>query len=429
MAFVNVHRSESRDSENHIITEMDDIDSPKAINEETSYFLEAVQRGDFETVKEFIVGKLVDINSIDADAQNENFEITKFLMKEGYKIEEPHAKYCDCSECTCRALGRLGCYLNNLNIYRALVSPVYISLVFLLQDHTSPSTKTDPVYRALVIKREILNHAEIEYEFREDYLQLAEKCEDFAVALLDQCRNLEEISIVMTLPGIKEVPGVEFIAHRFCQVMLNSVFYTGVQGVEENNHLLSALLVFLYWIFMPLLMVIYQFMPGNHWTKMLEIPIVKYLSHVVSMMWFIVLLVIAAFQDKLPKSEITDISVVEVVIGIWIAGMMLDEIKQFVRQGRSRYLSQWWRVLAAFVVLCFFITGVLWVADFGILAKSKGTVKVNNTDLYNFVDDPTRQILRLSSNSFYALGVILTFFLISHNFQVRSEYHFVDSSS
>ena len=61
------------------------------------------------------------------------------------------------------------------------------------------------------MKREILNQADIEYEFREDYLQLAEKCEDFAVALLDQCNDLEEISLFMTMPGVKGVAGVEVL--------------------------------------------------------------------------------------------------------------------------------------------------------------------------------------------------------------------------
>lgn len=82
------------------------------------------------------------------------------------------------------------------------------------------------------------------------------------------------------------------------------------------------------------------------------------------------------------------------VIGIWVAGLMLEEIKQFVRQGRDRYTSQWWRVVAASVVVCFFLTGILWIADFAILAESKGTVKLNATDINNFQDDIVRQTIR-----------------------------------
>jgi len=286
-------RFQKDSSSSFLNTELDDIHSPQiCIKEEDNYFVEAIRRNDVDAVKEFIDGKLVDINCIDRTgrtglqiavqekhvsmlaellsrgaeignalldavkigslecvailveydkerqqsgntvdkrissgtgvhphsnvltplvlaAQSGNFDITKFLMTQGYVIEKPHPKFCDCTNC--EELGRLGCYLNNLNTYRALVSPVYISLAFLLQDPNIPSKKLDPVYRALVLKRDILNHADIEYEFREDYLKLAEKCEDFAVALLDQCCDLQEISLFMTMPGMKEISGVEVI--------------------------------------------------------------------------------------------------------------------------------------------------------------------------------------------------------------------------
>lgn len=142
-------------------------------------------------------------------AQMENFEITKFLMEQGYIIEKPHHKFCECENC--HALERLGCYLSNLNKYEAFVSPVHIALTFLLQDPNNTSRKMDPIYRAFVLKKEILNHADIEFEFREDYLKLADKCEDFAVALLDQCCDLEEISLFMTMPAIRDVSGVEVL--------------------------------------------------------------------------------------------------------------------------------------------------------------------------------------------------------------------------
>ena len=140
-------------------------------------------------------------------AQRGNYEITKFLMTQGYTIEDPHQKFCDCEKCA--ELGRLGCYLNHLNTYRALVSPVYISLRFILTEESERTKDIDPFYRALVLKKKLMEHAEMEYEFREDYLQLAKECEDFAVSLLDQCRDLQEISVVMAMPGMKGVTGVE----------------------------------------------------------------------------------------------------------------------------------------------------------------------------------------------------------------------------
>lgn len=129
-------------------------------------------------------------------AQNHNYEIVQFLLREGYEIDPPQRTH------RYRQDGKelLGSYLLNLNTYKALVSPEYICAQFFLQTGGSLSTDNDPLYKALTLKKDILKHGKDEYEFHEDYKVLAEKCEDFAVALLDQCRNLYEITIIMNLP-------------------------------------------------------------------------------------------------------------------------------------------------------------------------------------------------------------------------------------
>lgn len=131
-------------------------------------------------------------------AQNHNYEIIQFLLKEGYEIDAPQLIHKQ------RRNGKevLASYLYNLNTYRALVSPEYICAQFFFQGSDRPTIENDPLYRALTLKREILKHAEVEYEFREDYQALAQESEDFAVALLDQCRNLYEITIIMNLPEL-----------------------------------------------------------------------------------------------------------------------------------------------------------------------------------------------------------------------------------
>jgi len=69
-----------------------------------------------------------------------------------------------------------------INAYRALASPVYIS-----------QTAQDPILEAFQLYKELHDWANYEPEFRSDYAELAQKCSDYAVALLGQCRRREEV--------------------------------------------------------------------------------------------------------------------------------------------------------------------------------------------------------------------------------------------
>ena len=82
-----------------------------------------------------------------------------------------------------------------LNGFRALASPVYITASF-LQDVQSGG---DPIHRACVLNKKLCLMAEQEYEFKKEYLELSDGCKEFAVALLNECRSMEEIRCVMEM--------------------------------------------------------------------------------------------------------------------------------------------------------------------------------------------------------------------------------------
>ena len=150
-------------------------------------------------------------------AHNDNQEIVKLFLSKGFTIEEPafHERSCECDECM-RLGKRLGTSLYRLQSYRALTSPVYMCMSYLLdksseqlveeQDLTSSK---DPIVRAFLLNRKLENLVDTEYEFKADYKQLSNNCEEFAVALLAKCRTMEEISCVMEVPGIDQVQHVE----------------------------------------------------------------------------------------------------------------------------------------------------------------------------------------------------------------------------
>jgi len=70
-----------------------------------------------------------------------------------------------------------------ISAYRALTSPAYIS-----------QTARDPILEAFQLYKELCDWSVYEPEFRADYLDLAKRCSDYAVALLAHCRRREEVT-------------------------------------------------------------------------------------------------------------------------------------------------------------------------------------------------------------------------------------------
>ena len=197
---------------------------------EENVFIEAVRRGDRRQVEEYVEKRRAAPQSSEAAArefklgsfalvlaaQTDNYDLVKFLISQGYLIEEPHPRSCACD--SCNAMGSLEKALYRLNCYRALASPVYLSLAYLSQvDGEQSSAKCgdgegetkDPVYQAFVLNGKLETLARDEYEFKNDYLHLSTRCEEYAVVLLNLCRNMKEIGCVMSMPFIKVLAHVQ----------------------------------------------------------------------------------------------------------------------------------------------------------------------------------------------------------------------------
>lgn len=196
-----------------------------SLSEEDNFFLEAVRRGDLRQVKGYFRGK-PSVLQTEAEvikdsklgrfglilaAQQDDYNLVKFLLSQGYRIEEPHSRSCACDSCS--AMGSLEKALYRLNGYRALASPVYLSLSYLAdceKELTNKNSRTnDPVYQAFVLNGRMERLAREEYEFKKDYSNLSTRCEEYAVALLNLCRNMKEIGCLMTMPSIKGLAHVQ----------------------------------------------------------------------------------------------------------------------------------------------------------------------------------------------------------------------------
>ena len=144
---------------------------------------------------------------------NGNYGIVEFLISMGYRVEDPQTvkKAQDAAERSEKeSMSRLKDSLVKLNSYRALASPLYISHLFLHESKnlglwSAEHAASDPLFRSIVLKKKLKELAVSEDEFCDDYRALSAQCENFAIQLLDECRNLEEIAAVMDIPELEKM--------------------------------------------------------------------------------------------------------------------------------------------------------------------------------------------------------------------------------
>lgn len=375
---------------------------------------------------------------------NENYEIVEFLVSKGYKVEDPHMQKAQDEK---ESMVRLRDSLVKLNTYRALASPLYISHTFLhemrerkdLGKKSTGHIASDPLFRSFVLKRKLKELAGSENEFRDDYHALSAQAENFAVGLLNECRNLEEIAAVMDMPEIEKVKkevrvkqkerrlrvlnlaikyrNRKFIAHPYSQVMLNSVVYKGSGRWHHLSFATKFLLVLLYALAMPLCMLGYIFTPANRLTKKMETPLCKLMSQASSVLWFLALVSMSAFQDE--YDSFLHLSPLSVIIGIWVVGITVQEAKQALYQGMERYLGEWWHLAVIPMILFYILAAVLYIVGYASIASDSGEWAVHVRHLVGKTSLGPYQLLLLS-NSFYSLALVLTFFEASHLLQVNS---------
>ena len=102
-----------------------------------------------------------------------------------------------------------------------------------------------------------------------------------------------------------------------------------------------------------------------------------------------------------------------VIIGIWVIGITLQEIKHALHQGKERYFSAWWHLAVIPMVMCYIIAAVLWIVGYAFIASDSGSWTVHVRQLVGSTSLAPYHLLLLS-NSFYSFAVVLTFFEASH---------------
>ena len=109
----------------------------------------------------------------------------------------------------------------------------------------------------------------------------------------------------------------------------------------------------------------------------------------------------------------------DLLLTVWIIGMLVKEAKEVYRQGTERYKSQYWNLVTIFMLFLFVTSGVFWLIGYFMNVVEQDSWKISIEAVFgdkNATESPYRFVLL--SNVFFSLAMVLAFFHASNFFQV-----------
>uniref|UniRef100_A0A8C5S627 Transient receptor ion channel domain-containing protein n=1 Tax=Laticauda laticaudata TaxID=8630 RepID=A0A8C5S627_LATLA len=307
------------------------------------------------------------------------YEIVDMLMKKGHTISRPHKVSCACLECSNgRKFDLLKFSLSRINTYKGIASRAYLSIA-----------SEDPMLTAFKLSRELKWLSKKEPEFKPDYLALENLCQEFAFELLGMCRNQSEVTAILNELGEnvdEEDNGMDdqafeegipnlarlrlavnynqkrFVAHPVCQQVLSSIWCGSLPSWRGSKSLWKVFISFSIFLAMPFLSLTYFFVPKSKIGKMLKIPVIKFLLHSASYVWFLVFLLVESLilEHHHDSFKGRNLSMWETSLHmIWVAGFFWFECKEVWIEGLRSYLLDWWNFLDIVILSMYLASFVL----------------------------------------------------------------------
>uniref|UniRef100_A0A2S2PPL4 Transient-receptor-potential-like protein n=1 Tax=Schizaphis graminum TaxID=13262 RepID=A0A2S2PPL4_SCHGA len=305
-----------------------------------------------------------DITPLILAAHKNNYEIIKMLLDRGATLPMPHTIKCGCEKCiTSSKTDSLRYSMCRVNEYRALASPSLIAL-----------SSADPILTAFQLSWELRRLARIEKEFKNEYMELRQQCEQFAVDLLRQTRSSHELDVILKHDS-ENAPSIgsmklrlvelaikykqkNFVAHPYIQQLLATVWYEGLPGFRRKRLYKQIIEIIKIVYFFPFYCLVYLYAPSAQIGKVMEKPFMKFLIHSSSYLSYLGLLVLVSQRAETQFIELfgsesmnknlqlrqlrqrgNGPSYIELLILHFVIGYIWQEILDVRRDGLKRYLA------------------------------------------------------------------------------------------
>ncbi|KAL2096073.1 hypothetical protein ACEWY4_008221 [Coilia grayii] len=299
--------------------------------------------------------------------QKDLYEIVTMLTQRGHDIPLPHAISCTCLECrNARQYDLLKFSLSRINTYRGIASRAYLSI-----------TAEDSMLSAFHLSRELRRLSKKEPEFKPQYLHLEQLCQEFAVELLAMCRNQSEVTTILNncdadseediddqtfeagIPNLSRLRLAvnynqkQFVTHPICQQVLSSIWCGNLswwRGSKTAWKLLVSLGIFLA---MPFLCLVYWVAPKSKFGRTMKIPVIKFLLHSASYMWFLITLLGESIIMEIYRLDFASRKqnfLHNSLHMVWVVGFFWFECKEVWIEGLRSYFLDWWNILDMMVL-------------------------------------------------------------------------------
>ncbi|KAM4547150.1 short transient receptor potential channel 2-like [Fundulus diaphanus] len=299
--------------------------------------------------------------------QKDLYEIVTMLTQKGHVIPWPHKISCSCLECrNGRQYDLLKFSLSRINTYRGIASRAYLSV-----------TSTDAMLSAFSLSKELRKLSQKEPEFKPQYLGLEQLCQEFAVELLGMCRNQSEVTTILNSCGDESqdaldvqafeegIPNLsrlrlavnynqkQFVAHPICQQVLSSIWCGNLAGWRGSRTAWKLLVSVGIFLTMPFLCLVYWIAPKSKPGKILRIPVIKFLLHSASYLWFLITLLgesitMEMYRDKFASRHQNMLH--SSFHMVWVVGFFWYECKEVWIEGLRSYFLDWWNCLDMMVL-------------------------------------------------------------------------------
>ncbi|KAM6907138.1 short transient receptor potential channel 2-like [Xenentodon cancila] len=299
--------------------------------------------------------------------QKDLYDIVTMLTQKGHVIPYPHKISCACLECrNGRQYDLLKFSLSRINTYRGIASRAYLSI-----------TSDDAMLSAFSLSRELCKLSQKEPEFKPEYLSLEQICQEFAVELLGMCRNQSEVTTILNSCGDQSqdsldeqafedgIPNLsrlrlavnfnqkQFVAHPICQQVLSSIWCGNLSGWRGSRTAWKLLVSVGIFLTMPLLCLVYWIAPKSKAGKIIKIPVIKFLLHSASYLWFLITLLgesitMEMYRDKFASREQNILH--SSFHMVWVVGFFWYECKEVWIEGLQSYFLDGWNCLDVMVL-------------------------------------------------------------------------------
>jgi len=244
-------------------------------------------------------------------------------------------------------------YLKKIKLFRARASPTYCAVAF---EQSQDITTDDPMKKCLEYSLQARHYATTIQDFNREYIEVSQKCDAFAMKLLDKCTTKHEIQTLLQtksyrghhdanfniaiLDGHKEI-----VAHEKFQQLLHkkwgqrdrvqygddiryNIFWSEMGKLQKLGHVLKQVVCFFVLPLVFLLTVALPQLESNPWTRTLifqsHIPVNRFIYYEMSKFFFLLLIFVTLVEQEASVS-------LGVLCVVWIFSYILEDFRTIYR--------------------------------------------------------------------------------------------------